>query len=114
MMTNNIHIFDLIFSALCSGMQDGAERRGGSPLLSSQRPPSLPLLPPQEHPGLRPLHYSLLLLTAEGAPRWTHRGVPPRDEAGVDTDNSCCRGLIHVLNRLNNQHRRCISGECAG
>lgn len=56
-------------------MQDRAERRGGPPLLPSERPPSLPLLPPQEHPGLRPLHRRLLLLTAEGATWWTKGGT---------------------------------------
>lgn len=105
------YIFDIVFSAACSGMQDRVERRGGSPLLSSERPPSLSLLPPQKHPGLHLLHHRLLLLTAEGATRWRNCIMPQPGEAGVDTDNSCCRGLIHVLDQRNN-HRKFISVGC--
>lgn len=108
-----VQIFDIVFPAVCSGMQDRVERRGGSPLLSSERPPPLSLLPPQKHPGLHLLHHHLLLLTAEGATRWRYCIMRQPDEAGVDADNSCCRGLIHVLDQTNNHnHSKCISVEC--
>uniref|UniRef100_A0AAZ3RBN2 LIM domain-containing protein 1 n=1 Tax=Oncorhynchus tshawytscha TaxID=74940 RepID=A0AAZ3RBN2_ONCTS len=58
------------------GLSDGAERRGGAPLLPAGRPPPLPRLPPEAHrAGLRLTHRCLLPapVLVLGSSAWCHQ-----------------------------------------
>lgn len=87
--------FIFVIILCCSGLQDGAERRRGSPLLPSERPPALPLLPPEAHPT-SPRPRLLFLTLAEGRHLLVRReGDGRRGFFLFYFFNSCCRGLIY-------------------